>query len=281
MNVIKSILGIFKPLLDPIRIAVFALLGAGLAALWVGGKGLIAIAIVLVLIVVTIGAELIGRKLLPRRPVGALAWFELRVLGVGATAAAATAATVLFGLSFTAADEPLKSLLSSIAATLGALVAAITTKPEDADAAIGNAIRDIFYSEYGLSPNLPDDPDGTRPAKTRSAGKILFPKKSSGLHAIFDNEGIPDWTRPNRWKRARFVRDYLKMTENGLGSHRYPASPDGSSRKQHRSGTRNDATALSRNVVLRRIEAFEHLLNRSPDRAERQQMRLAERTVRR
>ena len=188
---------------------------ADTAGAWLCFAGHVLCAIVgaAALLVMGLGSQLAGDRMLPARPEAAVLLLNFWLLAQLALGAVAAAGTIVVTVALTAPDSAsaqTKQLLSALATALTAFLTATLTAGDAPDEKVGDRVRQHFYTHYKRVPS----------------GRVRrVAPESEAEKCIYSDEycGISGWGSESRYQRAKKLAEILHQ-EGGGSSPRYTAT---------------------------------------------------------
>jgi hypothetical protein len=200
LETVQDILG---DVLRPLRVLVVAMLGVGVAMLWLHGAYGAIVFIVVAAIMVSLICDSIGQDLLPAHPRWALFFMEFWVLAPATVAASAAGLVVVVGIALSppkgTADD-VTAVVTAISTALTAFIAAfVSWVGEKDDSRIADRIKRNFRKFYG------------RPAHPPVPRIKYFAPESRGERALYSERyaGVDGWGLEARWGRAKIIAEEL------------------------------------------------------------------------
>ena len=198
---------LLEGLLAPLRAVLVALVGLWLAWQWSEGALLQPALVVLAVFALGYLFELIGRHLLPKRPVAAVFILECWILSPLMLAAAASALVVVAAIALGVPDsapQTTKELTKVLAAALTAFLTSgfVSWAGEQESSFLARRIQHLFIKKY------------QRPVtgKLAEPGVKYFRPESSGERWVQSEsfQGISGWGHNARLARARGIAEELR-----------------------------------------------------------------------
>jgi hypothetical protein len=190
----------------PLRALAVALLGVGLAWLWIHELAWVAVVSGLAGMALGLGLDALGRLVFLRKyPRLGLLFMEGWVLTPGVAAAAAAGVTVLVAVAFALPDDTpteTKELVGALSTGLTTFLAAafISWVGDEKDSRVADHVRNAFRSKYDChQEGVPPNP-GVRYFKAESTGELL----------VYSDQTVEGWGLEGRWKRAAGIANELE-----------------------------------------------------------------------